>query len=341
MHEAMLWKVEGDRVHCHLCPHSCRIADGRRGVCGVRENHGGKLYAMTYGEVSSIAVDPIEKKPVYHYFPGTKALSLGSVGCTMRCEHCQNWQISRSKPGEEDGVADNLNCVDPQTVIDVAERYGCLGVAFTYNEPVIWIEYVYDVARLCQEAGLYTVMVTNGFITEEGLDLVGRHIDVWRVDVKGFSDETMKGLCKVPSVEPILAQAERAKKHWQMHVEVVTNVIPTINDDEEQIRSIARWIRDRLGPETPWHVTRFFPYLELSHLPPTPIPTLRRAREIGIEEGLEFVYLGNVAGEPGGEDTRCPGCGQVVIGRDGYRVVTQHLRDGACAKCGRKLGVVS
>jgi pyruvate formate lyase activating enzyme len=309
-------------------------------VCGVRENHGGKLYAMTYGEVCSIAVDPIEKKPVYHYFPGTKALSLGSVGCTMRCEHCQNWQISRSRPGEEDGVADNLNYVDPQTVIDVAERYGCLGVAFTYNEPVIWIEYVYDVARLCQEAGLYTVMVTNGFITEEGLDLIGRHIDVWRVDVKGFSDETMKGLCKVPSVKPVLDMAERAKRHWQMHVEVVTNVIPTINDDEEQIRGIARWIRERLGPETPWHVTRFFPYLELSHLPPTPPETLRRAREIGREAGLRYVFLGNLT-EEGGEDTTCPSCGRLVVERDGFSVIKQDLREGCCAACGNPIAIVS
>lgn len=340
MHEAMLWRVEGERVHCHLCPHSCRIADGRRGVCGVRENRGGTLYALTYAEVSSIAADPIEKKPVFHYFPGTSVLSLGSVGCTMRCEHCQNWQISRTKPGEPDLVAQGLNHVEPATVVDMAEKYGCLGVAFTYNEPVIWIEYVLDTAKAAQEAGLYTVMVTNGFITEEGLDLIGRYIDVWRVDVKGFSDETYRGLCKVPSVKPVLEMAERAKSHWQMHVEVVTNVIPTINDDDEQLRGIARWIYTKLGPMTPWHITRFFPYLELSHLPPTPIPTLRRARDIGREEGLEFVYLGNVA-EPGGEDTECPECGNVAVKRDGYRVAEVSVREGGCMRCGRTLGITT
>ena len=163
---------------------------------------------------------------------------------------------------------------------------------------------------------------------------------MWRVDVKGFSDETYKGLCKVPSVKPVLEQAERAKKHWGMHVEVVTNVIPTINDDEAQIRGIARWIRESLGPETPWHVTRFFPYLELSHLPPTPIPTLRRAREIGREEGLDFVYLGNVA-EPGGEDTKCPECGAMAVERDGYQVQAVNVREGACARCGHPLGIVT
>jgi pyruvate formate lyase activating enzyme len=339
MHEALLWRLEGDRVHCHLCPHSCRIADGHRGVCGVRENRGGTLYAMTYGEVSSIAVDPIEKKPVFHYHPGSTVLSLGSVGCTMRCEHCQNWQISRSKPGEHDGVADGLSHIEPAAVVDLAEKHGSLGVAFTYNEPVVWIEFVLDAAKAAKAAGLYTVMVTNGFITREGLDLIGPYIDVWRVDVKGFSDATVKGLCKVPSVEPILAQAERARNMWHMHVEVVTNVIPTINDDEEQLRGIAHWIREKLGPETPWHVTRFFPYLELSHLPPTPLPTLLRAREIGREEGLEFVYLGNIA-EPGGEDTVCPECGEVAVGRDGYDVVERNLSGGACGRCGRELGIV-
>lgn len=339
MHEALLWRVEDGRVHCHLCPHSCRIAEGHRGVCGVRENHGGRLIALTYGEVSSIAVDPIEKKPVFHYFPGTTALSVGSVGCTMRCEHCQNWQISRTKPGE-DGGAEGTHYVAPQTIVDMAEKYGCLGVAFTYNEPVIWIEYVLDTAKLAQEAGLYTVMVTNGFITAEGLDLIGRYIDVWRVDVKGFSDETYRGLCKVPSIMPVLEMAERAKNHWQMHVEVVTNVIPSINDDERQLRGIAEWIRDSLGPGTPWHITRFFPYLELSHLPPTPIPTLRRAREIGHEAGLQFVYLGNVA-EPGGEDTECPGCGQVVVSREGYRVAGVEVDGGKCKSCGKPLGIVT
>ncbi len=337
MREALLWETDGDRVHCLLCPHSCRIGDGKRGVCGVRENQGGTLIALTYGQVSSIAVDPIEKKPVFHYFPGTKVLSLGSVGCTMRCEHCQNWQISRGRPGEP---GSDLHEVLPEMVVDMAMKYGCPGVAFTYNEPVIWIEYVLETSRLCQEAGLYTVMVTNGFITAAGLDLIGPYVDVWRVDVKGIRDDTYRVLCKVPSVQPVLEQAERAKKHWQMHVEVVTNVIPTVNDDEETIRGIAHWIHDSLGPGTPWHVTRFFPYLELAHLPATPMETLHRAREIGREEGLDFVYLGNVT-EHGDEDTTCPGCGRIVVARDGYEVVEQHLREGACAQCGRPIGIVS
>jgi pyruvate formate lyase activating enzyme len=252
----------------------------------------------------------------------------------MRCQHCQNWQISRGKPGESEG----LHYLAPDTVVDMAHEYGCLGVAFTYNEPVIWAEYVLDVAERCSHAGLYTVMVTNGFITKEGLDLIGRFIDVWRVDVKGLDDETVRKLCKVPSVTPILDAAVHAKRHWKMHVEVVTNVIPTVNDGEDTIRGIARWIRDELGAETPWHITRFFPYLELSHLPPTPLETLRHARDVGREEGLQFVYLGNVD-DPGSEDTLCPSCGRVVVERRGYQVTEQQVREGACAHCGARVNV--
>ncbi len=334
MHEALLWEADGDRVHCHLCPHDCRIAPGHMGVCTVRENRGGRLIATTYGQVSSVAVDPIEKKPVFHYRPGTHALSIGSVGCNMRCGHCQNWQISRATP--EDGDLDYLS---PQEVVDLARRYQCEGVAFTYNEPVIWAEYVADVSDVCKAAGLYTVMVTNGYTTKEGLDLLGERIDVWRVDVKGFDDRTYRQLCKVGSAQPVLAMAERAKKRWLMHVEVVTNVIPTINDDEDTLRGIAAWIATVLGTDTPWHITRFFPYLELAHLPATPMTTLRRAREIGAQEGLSFVYLGNVD-EPGGEDTICPTCGAVAMSRDRYRIVSRQTSSGACAACGGPLNIV-
>ncbi len=334
MHEALLWEPDGDRIHCLLCPHDCRIAEGKRGICGVRENHGGTLDALTYGLVSSVAVDPIEKKPVFHFHPGTKVLSLGSVGCSMRCGHCQNWQISRSRPGE-DAALDHL---PPDDVVTLAHEHRCAGVAFTYNEPVIWIEYVLDVARKCKEAGLYTVMVTNGYITTAGLDLIGEYIDVWRVDVKAFSDRAYRVLCKARSVHPILEAAERARRTWSMHVEVVTNVIPTVNDDDETLEGIAHWIHAALGADTPWHITRFFPYLELSHLQPTPIATLERARKIGTDEGLHFVYLGNVS-VPGGEDTVCPGCGAVALGRDGYRITRMDVQGGACTGCGTPLGI--
>ena len=335
MRQALLWEPDGERVHCLLCPHGCRIAEGHEGICGVRRNVDGTLMALTYGRISSIAVDPIEKKPVFHYFPGTNVLSIGSVGCSMRCGHCQNWQISRQSPDEADG---DLHTLEPARVVDMAHKYRCPGVAFTYNEPVIWAEYVLDVAKACRDAGLYTVMVTNGWITRAGLDLLGPVIDVWRVDVKGMTDEQYRRLCKVKTAQPVLEMAEQAKHHWRMHVEVVTNVVPTINDDEVTLRAIASWIRDGLGADTPWHITRFFPYLEFADLPPTDISTLKRAREIGAEEGLHFVYLGNVD-IPGGEDTQCPECAAVAVSRRGMSVVEERSKDGECARCGHALNI--
>jgi pyruvate formate lyase activating enzyme len=314
-HPAELWERDGERVRCLLCPHACRIAEGAVGVCGARRNEAGSLVALTYARTSSIAVDPIEKKPVFHYFPGTTALSLGSVGCTMRCGHCQNWQISRA--GVQDAALQRL---EPDAAVRLARDYGCGGLAFTYNEPVIWAEYVRDCGLLGHEAGLYSVMVTNGYVTPAGLDWLAPAIDVWRVDVKGMTDEAVRSLCHVPHAAPVLEMAVRAKSVHHLHVEVVTNIVPGVNDDEAQLRALARWIAGSLGPETPWHVTRFFPYLDFAHVPATPVPTLRRAREIGREEGLSFIYLGNVA-EPGGEDTVCPSCG-------------------ACVRCGTPLGIV-
>jgi pyruvate formate lyase activating enzyme len=334
MHPAILWEYRDGRVHCGLCPWRCSIADGHEGVCGVRRAEDERLVALTYGRASSVAVDPVEKKPVFHYFPGTTALSLGSVGCTMRCGHCQNWSISRATPDDDD-----LRDLPPALVVDMAVKYGCLGVAFTYNEPVIWIEYVLDVARLAREQGLYTVMVTNGYVTPEGLDAFGQVIDVWRVDVKGITDQVYSDLCHVPHVAPVLEQAERAKKVWHMHVEVVTNVVPGFNDSQESLSGIAEWIVGALGVDTPWHVTRFFPYLDLADREPTPLATLRRAVEIGRAAGLHFVYLGNVD-EAGGEDTVCPSCGAIAIARRSYSIVERATRQGSCARCGTPLNVV-
>jgi len=333
-HTADLWKPEGDAIRCGLCPHACRIRPGASGVCGVRRNVDGTLVALTYGRVSSVAVDPIEKKPVFNYRPGTLALSIGSVGCTMKCGHCQNWQISRAHV--EDGALSDLA---PEDVVTLARDHGCAGVAFTYNEPVIQAEYVRDCGRLAHEAGLYTVMVTNGYITPEGLDYLADAVDVWRVDVKGMTDEAYRTLCKVPSVAPVLRAAERAKHVHGMHVEVVTNVVPGINDDEGQLRDLAEWVAGNLGLDTPWHITRFFPYLEFADKEPTPLATLRRARDIGVEAGLHYVYLGNVS-EPGSDDTTCPGCGAVLVRRDGYAVLEKAMVDGTCAACGRPSDVV-
>jgi pyruvate formate lyase activating enzyme len=336
MHDALLATPEGDRVRCGLCPHACLIAEGARGVCGARGVVDGRLRALTYGLVSSIAPDPIEKKPVFHFCPGTTVMSFGSVGCTMRCGHCQNWQISRPK-GADGSVA--VRFVDPAEAVGLALEQRAAGVAFTYNEPIIWLEWVLDTGRIAKERGLYVVMVTNGYVTSEGLDAFAEVTDVWRVDVKAFTEEPFRRLCRVSHPEAVREQAVRAKHVHGMHVECVTNIVPTINDSEEELRAIACWIASDLGPDTPWHVTRFVPYLDFADLDPTPIETLRRAREIGREAGLRFVYLGNVD-EPGGEDTVCPECGALCVRRLGYSTRPEALAaDGTCGACGAELGI--
>ena len=334
MHTALLWEREGDAIRCHLCPNACRIVEGHSGVCGVRRNRAGVLVASTYGLVSSAAVDPIEKKPVFHYAPGSTVFSIGSVGCSMHCGHCQNWQISRAGPDD----SARLQALAPVAVVDLARRNGCPGVAFTYNEPVIWAEYVCDVARECRAQGLFTVMVTNGYVTPAGLDMLGPLIDVWRVDLKGSRDETYRKLCGVRAVEPVKRAAVRAAREWGMHVEVVTNVVPTVNDSAEELREMAEWISGELGSDTPWHITRFFPYLDFSDLAPTPLETLRAARELGREAGLSFVYLGNTDETDAG-DTVCPRCGASVIVRSGYTILSDTSRDGGCPQCGRSLNI--
>lgn len=337
MHDALLGVAEGDRIRCGLCPHSCLIAEGARGVCGARGVVGGRLRAFTYGLVSSVAVDPIEKKPVFHYRPGSAVASFGSVGCTLRCGHCQNWQISRPK-GADGSVA--LQEIEPAEAVEFALASGSDGIAFTYNEPVIWLEWILDTGRLAHEAGLFVVMVTNGYVTAAGLDAFAEVTDVWRVDIKAFSAGPFKQLCHVAHPEAVREQAVRAKHVHSMHVECVTNIVPTVNDAEDELRAIAGWIASELGTETPWHVTRFTPYLDFSHVPATPLATLEAARQIGHEAGLRFVYLGNID-VPGGEDTACPRCGSTAVARRGFTVTSEQLADdGSCAACGEPLNLV-
>ena len=335
--EAILYDRRADAVvQCRVCPKSCVIKPGNRGQCGARENRDGTLVALVYDRVCSVAADPVEKKPLFHFFPGSLVLSLGTLGCNFTCGHCQNWQIAHAEAGPN--TIRELRELPASKLPVLADHNDCAGVAWTYNEPTIWIEYVIDGARVAHEHGLYTVMVTNGYITQEGLDAVAPHLDAYRVDVKGFSDDLYRRLCKVADFAPVLASAERALHVHGCHVEIVTNVIPTMNDDEEQLRAIADWIVARLGAKTPWHVTRFMPYLEFSHLPATPVKTLERAQAIGFEAGLEFVYIGNVPGHAG-ENTVCPNCRRLVARRTGYAVQDLALRDGHCAMCGWDLNV--
>jgi pyruvate formate lyase activating enzyme len=297
------------------------------------QNKDRTLYNLNYAIVSSVAADPIEKKPLFHFFPGTLAFSLGTLGCNFHCKHCQNWEISAV---DTKTIQRGCQEMQPQLAVELTKRYGCQGIAWTYNEPTIWFEYTLDSAKLAKKDNLYTVYVTNGYATPEALDTIGPYLDAWRVDIKGFSDSFYRDLAKVPHWREILEVAKRAKDKWNMHIEVVTNIIPTMNDDDEQLEGIANWIRDELGELTPWHVTRFYPHHHLTHLPPTPVSTLEHAYEIGQKAGLKFVYVGNVAGH-NSESTVCYSCGKLVVQRFGYQTEVVGLEDSKCKFCGAEL----
>jgi pyruvate formate lyase activating enzyme len=334
MREALLYeKLPDSRVQCHTCQWRCKISPGKYGVCGMYQNQDATLFNLNYSLVSSVAADPIEKKPLFHFFPGTLAFSLGTLGCNFHCKHCQNWEISMA-----DSQTSGRSCqeMSPQAQIELAQRYDCQGIAWTYNEPAIWFEYTLDSARLAKRNHLYTVYVTNGYSTPEALDTIGPYLDAWRVDIKGFSDRFYRELAKVPHWRQILATARRAKEKWNMHIEVVTNIIPTMNDDEEQLQGIAHWIRDELGELTPWHVTRFYPHHHLMHLPPTPVATLERACGIGQKAGLKFVYTGNVPSHSH-ENTVCYNCGNLIVERFGYQATIVGLVGSKCRFCGAEL----
>lgn len=337
MPEAILYdKLPGSRVRCNVCQWRCVMAPSKLGVCKTRRNDNGTLSTLNYAQVTSATADPIEKKPLYHFFPGSLCYSLGSWGCNFHCSHCQNWQISCVETPQEMGR--HLQNISPQQAIELTKGNNCQGISWTYNEPAIWLEYTLDSAKLAKKEGLYTVYVTNGYITPEGLDAMGPYLDAWRVDVKGFSDTLYKTLAKISQWRGILDVAKRAMEKWGMHVEVITNVIPTMNDDQAQLEGIAQWIASDLGELTPWHVTRFHPHYHLNDLPPTPISTLEQAYDIGKKAGLKFVYLGNVPGHDK-ENTVCYSCGKVVIRRAGYYTQVTGVNGSACKFCGAELNI--
>ena len=334
MHQAMLYeKLPDSRVRCNTCQWRCTIGEGKFGVCRMYHNQDGTLYNMNYARASSVAVDPIEKKPLFHFFPGSQAFSVGGWGCNFHCQHCQNWEISSVETSSEWPSSQEIQ---PQVAIDLAKNYHCRGIAWTYNEPGIWFEYTFDSAKLAKENNLYTVYVTNGYPTAEALDTIGPYLDAWRVDIKGFSDSFYRELARVRGWRGILEVAHRAKAKWNMHVEVVTNIIPTMNDDDRQLEGIANWIRDELGELTPWHVTRFYPQHHMMHLPPTPISTLEHAYDIGQKAGLKFIYTGNVPGHQS-ENTVCYSCGNLIVQRFGYQTKVVGLEDSKCKFCGAEL----
>jgi pyruvate formate lyase activating enzyme len=332
MKEAMLYeKLDGKRVKCNLCAHRCLISPGKRGICAVRENREGTLYSLVYGKVISLNIDPIEKKPLFHFLPGSRSLSLATVGCNFRCEHCQNYTISQF-PRERPDVAIPGEEMTPEEVVQAALRQGCESISYTYTEPTIFMEFAYDCARLARGRGVRNVFVSNGFMTPESARLIAPHLDGNNIDLKGGGD-FYKKICH-GRVEPVRETIRLMKEHG-VWVEVTTLIIPGLNDSEEVLREIIDFIAS-VDPSIPWHVTQFYPTYKLLDRPRTPVSTLRRAREMGMRSGLKYVYEGNVPGE-GGENTYCPRCGEALVKRFGVSLVENRMKGGSCPSCGLPL----
>ncbi|MFN7962765.1 MAG: AmmeMemoRadiSam system radical SAM enzyme [Thermoanaerobaculia bacterium] len=316
------------RVQCDVCPRLCKLREGQRGLCFVRANQGGEVVLTTYGRSSGFCIDPIEKKPLSHFLPGSAVLSFGTAGCNLACQFCQNWDISKSR--EFDRLQDQAS---PATIARAAAELGCASVAFTYNDPVIFLEYAVDVATACHERGIATVAVTAGYVNEAPRRELFAAMDAANVDLKAFSEGFYQRVCG-GHLEPVLDTLRYLRHETTVWLEITTLVIPGHNDSEQEIAALAGWIARELGPEVPLHLTAFHPDWRMLTVPPTPPATLRRAREIARAEGLKFVYTGNVH-DPEGGTTSCPGCGEPVIGRDGYRLTLWRLdAEGRCRACG-------
>ena len=332
MKEAMFYdKLDGKLINCNLCCHRCSsIAVSRKGICGVRENIDGELYSLVYGRVVACAVDPIEKKPLFNFLPGSKSYSIATVGCNFRCDNCQNYDISQLPKDQNIIVGQE---VLPEQIISLAKRSNCASIAYTYSEPTIFFEYAYDVARKAKKEGLKNIFVTNGYITPEALHEIAPYLDAANIDLKSFSDDFYRKSCGA-RLQSVL-DSIKLYKSLGIWTEITTLIIPSLNDSEEELRKIAEFIKD-LGADTPWHITQFHPTYKLIDLPRTPVNTLRRAREIGLEAGLRYVYEGNVPGESG-ENTYCHNCKKNLIHRFGYQIQNNKIKNSVCTYCGVKI----
>lgn len=333
MHEARQYtKKEKNAVQCSLCSHRCTIADGKHGICGVRQNEEGTLFATSYGLVSAEAVDPIEKKPLFHFLPGTLSYSLGGIGCNFRCEHCQNYQIS-----QVDSTSARLFPISPKEGVARALASGSASISWTYNEPTIWHEYTLDMGTLARSQGLGTCYVTNGYMTEEALRELAPMLSAFRVDIKAFSDDFYRKICGA-HLQPVLDATVLARE-LGMHIETVTLVIPGLNDSMEEQENLIRWVVENLGPDTPMHFSAFHPDYRMTDRGATPVALLEKICTRAKELGLRFPYLGNVAHHPF-ENTYCPACGALLIERRGFSSRITGLDDRQCTSCGETIGIV-
>lgn len=327
MREAMFYKKgENKEVNCSLCYHCCTIKEGKKGICGVRENREGTLYSLVYGKSISESVDPIEKKPLFHFYPGSKSFSMATVGCNFKCLHCQNNSISQM-PRDQKYITGNE--LHPSRIVSLAKEYNCESISYTYTEPTIYFEYAYETSKIAKEEGLANIFVTNGYIMPEALKTIQPYLDGANIDLKSFSDEFYRKVCGA-KLQPVL---DSITLHHQLGIwiEITTLIIPHHNDSDQELRDIAKFIKN-LDEKIPWHITAFYPTYRLTDQPRTSVTTLRRARDIGLSEGLRYVYEGNVPGE-GGENTFCYNCNTLLIQRLGFSIIENSIKDNRCPNC--------
>ncbi len=335
MKEALLYEsIESGKVRCNLCNHRCVIDSDKKGICRVRLNQEGKLYSLVYPKIIAAHVDPIEKKPLFHFLPGSLSYSISTVGCNFKCSFCQNFEISQY-PEIYGGIAGQA--IPPEEIVRQALTFECASISYTYTEPTIYFELAYECSQIAYSYGLKNVFVSNGYMTKEAIDLIKPYLHGINVDLKAFRESFYKKFCKA-RLGPVLDSLKYLKKYG-IWVEVTTLVIPGENDSPEELRDIARFIKEELSSETPWHISRFYPTYKLNEHPPTPVKTLEKAYEIGREEGLKFVYLGNVPGHET-ESTFCPGCGKILIKRLGFHVEYNLIEKGKCPYCGEEISGV-
>jgi len=335
MKEALLYqKLDKNKVQCNLCAHLCVIHPGKAGICMVRENIDGILYTKVYGHTIAQHIDPVEKKPLYHFYPGSKAYSVATPGCNFHCLFCQNWDISQLTHSE---ILESGQKAAPEQIVWNAKQTGCKSISYTYTEPTVFFEYSYDTSRIAHEAGFANIYVSNGYMTHEMLDMISPYLDAVSIDLKAFREETYRRIIGA-RLQPVLDSLKKTKQ-LGIWLEVTSLIIPGINDDPREIQDMANFVATELGVDVPWHISRFFPAYKMKEVPATPLKTLQMAKEAGLKAGLHYVYIGNVT-LARDMDTKCPQCGNVLIERLDFGIIKNNIKKGHCPNCGMKIAGV-